>query len=57
MSTRFQKGIACSRRCPMGCVYSGHARALISSRDIIERSMQKGLEEVVPNQMARLNVV
>ena len=25
--------------------------------DIIERSTQKGLEEVVPNQMAPLNVV
>ena len=33
MSTQFQNDIVCSHRCPMGCVYSEHARALISSRD------------------------
>ena len=33
MSTRFQNGIVCSRRCPMGCVMPLHARDLISSRD------------------------
>ena len=33
MSTRFQNGIVCSCRGPMGCVYFGKPRALISSRD------------------------